>query len=29
MSTFIPDANGLVSFVQAWTGSSNNQDVAI
>jgi len=27
MSTFIPDANGLVSFVQNWTGSTNAQEI--
>ena len=27
MSSFIPDANGLVSFVQQWTGSTNTQEI--
>ena len=27
MSTFIPDANGLVTFIQNWTGSTNNQEI--
>jgi hypothetical protein len=27
MSTFIPDANGLVAFVESFTGSSNDQEI--
>ena len=27
MSTFIPDADGLVNFVKQWTGSTNTQEI--